>query len=123
MPIPGLVSLGFTASEDSKYMEEKPNDPAIRKEMEGGFVVSRPRFTRAPTTVITTGFTDISNADKVRLMNFYASMGGGSASFSYTHPVSNDLLTVRFAEAPAPKYAGMGGNHRWDVPNIKLETV
>lgn len=124
MPFPGLISLGFTAKEDSKYLTETPNNPVIRGEYEGGYVVTRPRYTRAPTNKITTGFTDISNADKVIFFNYYAAMRGGSNSFTYNHPVSGEAMTVRFGETPpVAKYAGMGTNFRWDIADIDLEQV
>ena len=124
MPIPDLVALGFTAKEDSKYLQEEPADPTIRHESEGGFVMTRARYTRAPTVTITTGWTDISDADKRLLMTFYGTVArGGAAAFSYVHPVSGDILTVRFKEPPRPKYAGVGATYRWDVPDVKLETI
>ncbi len=113
---------GFSAKEDSKYFDEKLVDPAIRKEIEGGFVSTRRRFTRS-VREITTGFTDISEENKQRFFDYVETVGGGSASFPYIHPVTGESLTVRFKDTPSAKYAGMGGNHRWDIANIKLETV
>jgi hypothetical protein len=125
MPIPQLDALGFTTREDSKFFEENPVDPAIRKEFEGGFVSSRPRFTRT-MMVFTTGFTDMLDADKVILMGpsgFYDLVRGGSGSFGYIHPVSGDVFTVRFKQPLKAKYVGMGGTHRWDVNPIELEIL
>jgi len=123
MPFPGLNATGFTALEDSKYFSDVPVDPAMTQEIEGGWEVSRPRYTRAPARVITTGFTDITDAQKTLLFNYYAAMRGGSASFSYLNPVSGETMTVRFAKPPKAEYAGMGGTHRWDIKNIELKQV
>lgn len=123
MPIPSLTSTGFTAKEDSKYLSEDPKDPTMRAEAEGGFVMTRARFTRAPPRVVKTGFTNISEADRAKLKAFYDAQRGGAGSFGYTHPVSGESLTVRFAEPPRFRYAGVGATFRWDVPDIKLEEV
>lgn len=123
MSFPALNLLGFTAKEDSKHFRENQKDPTIRKEFDGGFVSTRSRYTRPPPRIITTGFTDISDANKVLLMNFYTAQRGGAVSFTYIHPVSGESLTVRFAEPFEASYAGMGFNRRWDIAPIKLETV
>lgn len=123
MPFPELNALGFTASEDSKYFDETQADPAIRKEFDGGFVSTRPRFTRAPPRQITTGFTDINNANKELLFDLYDLARGGSAAVAYIHPVSGETLSVRITKPIKAKYVGMGGNHRWDVASIQLETI
>jgi hypothetical protein len=123
MPFPQLQALGFTASEDSSKFSETPVDPAIRGEFEGGFISTRPRFTRPDLEVITTGFTDISDADWRRLRDFYRAARGGSSSFYYIHPVTDELLTVRFLKPLKASYVGMGGNHRWDIGDLELEIV
>lgn len=123
MPIPDLTTLGFTAKEDSEYFGEEPVDRTIRAEMEGGFVQTRARFTRRKL-IFSTGWTDIPHAQKVIFDAFMDSMRDGAGSFSYIHPVSADVFVVRFASPlPQPKYAGIGGFHRWNIPNVKLEEV
>jgi hypothetical protein len=122
MPFPALTALGFIAKEDSAAFDHQMVDPAIKKEIEGGFVISRRRFTRT-VWIYSTGFTDITQADKLLWDQFLASVGGGSASFMYTDPTTSASMAVRFKEIPVAKYAGLGTNFRWDIKPIKLETV
>lgn len=119
----GGTPIGFTAKEDSAQFSEEKVNPAIRKEFEGGFVVTRPRYTRAPVRKITTGYTGISETDYRILKAFWDRKRGGSVSFTYTHPTSGETLTVRFAETLKASYAGMGLTRLWDVHGITLETV
>lgn len=121
MSFPGMT--GFTAKEDSAQFEEERVNPAIRKEFEGGFVATRPRYTRAPSRRITTGFTNISQADYDVLCAYWDTKRGGAISFSYIHPTTGQTLTVRFAEPLKAKYVGMGNTKLWDVHGIVLETV
>ena len=124
MPIPGLTSLGFTAQEDSKYFALEPVDPAIQYETEGGVFISRPRNTRDPGVIITTGFTDITQADLDKILAFYGSVKGGSSSFQYVHPVTSVSYIVRFhGGVPKAKYVGAGSRKRYDVTEIRLRTV
>lgn len=124
MSFPGLDAIsGFSAKEDSSLFEEETVDPAIRKEYEGGFVVTRPRYTRAPSTTITTGFTGISEANYRIIRGYWDTKRGGSVSFSYIHPTTNATLTVRFAAPLKAKYVGMGLTRLWNIQDIMLETV
>ena len=109
--------------QDAKYFAEKMKDAAIRHEMDGGYTVTRARFTRAPRRTFTTGFSAISNADKSTLTVFYRQMKGGSEAFLWTHPISNEIINVRFVGDLEAKYAGVGQTPLWDVTNIQLEEV
>jgi hypothetical protein len=122
-PVAGQPAIPFAAREDSAQFQEERRDPTIRKEFEGGFVVTRPRYTRPPARVITTGFTSISQLDYNLLMTYWNAKRGGSVSFPYTHPTTGETLTVRFLEPLRAKYVGMGNTRLWDVHGIKLETV
>jgi hypothetical protein len=123
MPFPQLITSGFTAREDSAQFQEERRDPAIRKEFEGGFTVTRPRYTRPPARIITTGFTSISQVDLNLLMTYWDDRRGGALSFPYVHPTTGQTLTVRFTEPLRAKYTGMGNTRLWDVHGIKMETV
>jgi hypothetical protein len=113
----------MTAKEDSKYRSERQADPAIRKEVEGGYVLTRPRYTRAPRKTFTTGFTHISETDKAALQTFYSSKKGGSDSFTWADPVTGTVYSVRFVGQPEFTYVGRGPTFLWDVTNIQLEQV
>lgn len=113
----------LSKKEDSRYFDIEHEDPAVRSEMEGGYVQSRPRHTRKPRRTITTGFTDLPQADVDTLEAFWDEVKGGSSAFSYTLPTTGEILTVRFKSRLKPKYAGMGGVHRYNVSDIVLEEV
>lgn len=123
MPFPDLISQGMVAKEDSAKFSEQRIDPSIQYQTEGGVYLSRPRYTRDPGTSIVTGFTNISEADKELLDNYYIAQRGGSNSFSYTHPTTNQTLQVRFLKPYKAQYTGMGGYHRWDITELNLQTV
>lgn len=87
----------------------------MRADMEGGYVVTRARHTRKPLRIFKIGYTDISNADKVVLDDFYDTVKGGSLVFTWTDPESLLTYSVRFNKGGLSfKYVGMGNNKRWD---------
>jgi hypothetical protein len=107
--------------QDAKYFSVKLEDPSIKAEMEGGYVVSRPRHTRTPRRTWTTGFTDLSNAERLTLESFWNTQRGGSEIFLWKNKVDNVYYQVRFTKPMEFKYAGFGTTYRWDCPNIELE--
>lgn len=117
----------LAGKEDSSKYGFEMEDVTIRSDMEGGYVTSRPRFTRPPRRTWKSGFTDISNADKLLLEEFYVSKGGYQ-SFTYEVPVPNiaggakETVTVRFLEGLSWEYKGFGDNPRWNV-EFKVEEV
>lgn len=112
---------GMTAKEDTSKIKQTQSDDVIRTETDGGYVITRRRHTRAPRKVFTLGFTDISNADKVLLENFYAS--NSASIFTWTDWTSGTEFTVRFKEPLKFKYTGRGDNKRWNVEDFVLEQV
>lgn len=113
----------LSKKEDSSYFTESREDPTIRSKMDGGYMVTRPRHTRTPRRLITTGFTDLPDSDKQALESFYIAVAGGSSIFTYIHPVSGEEIYVRFAAPFTFSYAGVGEAKRWDVRDIKMEEV
>lgn len=105
---------------DSSKHSETVIDPTVRTEMEGGYVVTRARFTRAPRKEWTIGYTYISDAEKQSIETFVASVRVGSAIFNWTNPADNVTYLVRFKEPPNYSYRGQGTYKRWDV-SMKLE--
>lgn len=108
--------------EDAKKFGFETEDVGIRSEMEGGYVLTRPRFTRPPRRTWKTGFTDISNTEFETFYTFWVEHGTFKA-FTYTVKISNETVNVRFADKPDFNYKGIGANYRWDIDNIKLEEV
>jgi hypothetical protein len=120
-----IVSLA-TKEDSAKYGFEQ-EDNAVKPQMEGGYVLSRPRFTRRPRRTWKTGFTDITNADKLLLEAFYNAKGT-HMSFTYLVPVpdteggSKETVTVRFKEPLKFTYAGIGATAHWNV-EVSLEEL
>lgn len=112
----------LSKGQDAKYYSEKLSDVARKAETEGGYEITRPRFKRRPRKIFSTGFTNISNDDKLILENFWNQVYGGSSAFNWTNPINQTVILVRFDEELDFKYAGIGGIHRWDV-SIKLKEV
>ncbi|HEV7284692.1 MAG TPA: hypothetical protein VGN75_07525 [Kaistia sp.] len=113
----------LAARQDQSFYSEKPEEKEIKVSTEGGYDVTRPRTTRRPRMTFTTGFTDISHADKLALEDFYNQVRT-SAFFAWPRPTDGVPVPVRFMEAPEFKYLHhAGGGHRWTVPSIKLKEV
>jgi hypothetical protein len=112
----------LSQSQDSKYYKPEQEDPAIRNPIEGGYVATRPRFTRPPRKSFTTGFSDLLDSDRATLMVFWDTVMGGSNSFTWVDPITNNIYQVRFAEQMDWRYSGVGATKRWDV-TMKLEQV
>lgn len=119
----------LTKGSDSKYFKEDAEDPSMVSTMDGGYVVSRARFTRPPRRIFTTGYTAMSDADKTALQNFYRLVAmGGSVIFDWTHPDTGEVIAVRFLSANSGggssssgtgglpfQYTGMGVAKLWDI--------
>lgn len=105
----------LSKDQDSKFYTVSHENPAVRSKMEGGYVVSRARFTRTPRRMFTTGFTDISNADKAALETFWDTKKGGSVSMVWVDPVLSESIVVRFTKPLSFNYTGLGGTHLWTV--------
>lgn len=116
------MSLPFPSKQDASKFGFEQEDTGIRAEMEGGYVLTRPRHTRTPRRTYKTGFTDLSNADKLTFEAFVASFGTYKA-FNYTVPVQGTVINVRLREIPKYEYKGFGNNLRWDINDIYLEEV
>ena len=108
--------------QDSSKFGFEQEDVGIRSEMEGGYVLTRPRHTRTPRRTWHTGFTDLSDADKTTFENFVA-VQGTYLAFNYTLPVSGTIVNVRFKEIPKYEYKGSGPALRWTINDSILEEV
>ncbi len=120
-----MATFPIQSQQDSKHYTEEFEDPSISKEMDGGYTTSRPSHTRTPRRTYTTGFTNISDAEKILLDDFLKEVRGGSEGFLWSNPVSDDVVTVRIKSGSMPKakYVGKGGVHRWDYSVFKLEEI
>jgi phage-related protein len=114
--------LGMIEGEDSKYFSVEYRDNTVSSEMEDGYEISRPRGTRRPGRMFSTGFTDITSADKVLLQSFWESVRGNANLFNWLDPTTGQVLTVRFKGAMKFQYTGTGGTHLW-VLQVELKEV
>lgn len=116
------MSLPFPSKQDAAKFGFEQEDTGVRSEMEGGYVLTRPRHTRTPRRTYKTGFTNLSNADKLTFETFVATYGTYKA-FNYTVPIQGTVINVRLREVPRYEYKGFGDNLRWDINDIILEEV
>ena len=112
-------SNGFDSASYSVMQE----NPAIKTEMEGGYMTSRPRFTRTPRKTFTLAWKAMLNTDKIILDAFWNTNKGSSDSFIWRDPVLDVDFTVRFkGDNLNFKYVGLGATRLWDI-QITLEQV
>jgi hypothetical protein len=124
MPVPQQFPLDYRSKGwDSAAYQVNSEDPSIKTEMDGGYMVSRPRHTRLPRKTFTIGWKKMLDTDKVILQNFWNVRRGGSNSFTWTDPVEDVGYTVRFkSQGLNFQYAGAGNTKLWDI-TIELEQV
>jgi hypothetical protein len=94
----------------------------IRDDFEGGQSHTRPRFTRRPRAY-EFSYILLPEADKLTLDDFINNIVFGDAlSFLWYHPITGDLLTVRFVgEDYDPEYLGWGGDTTRSLWQVKLK--
>ena len=109
---------------DAATWAESVEDPAITPgKMEGGYVTSRPRFTRTPRRTFTFQFQMMS--DKTNLENFYNTNYGSAGGFNITHPITSAVINVRFDNAMKLKFSrmGFGPINIWQTDTIILTEI
>lgn len=99
---------------DSRAFEVTPEDPAMRTEMEGGYVITRKKHTRRPRRTFTASYRGLNDADRDALDDFWDLVGGGSVVFDWTNPEDSVVYAVRFKEAYRLVHTGRGPTRRWD---------
>lgn len=111
-----------TLSQDpvSDEYEVEFEDPSIKTDLEGGYVSSRPRHTRKPRQTWMIKFVLLNQADKVTLQNFYNSVMGGSAIFTWVNPEDKVTYYARFKEPLKFGYKQMGQTKQFNCA-ITLE--
>ena len=112
-------------SDSSKFSEMGLSDPAMTTPTEGGYQITRPRFTRRPRRAFKIGFTLLTKAQKETLQAFWEDRLGGSRAFNFTHPENGTIYTVRFKQGYTPefKYVGMGTTVLYNCDGMILEEV
>ena len=115
--------VGMVAKPDTAKMSLGVTNPAFSVETDAGVVFTRKRFTMPPKRQFSIGFTNISEADKELLYDFWDEYRGSSSPFTYTDWMTGVQYTVRFNSVPVFRYQGRGAYRRWDVDGIVLEQV
>lgn len=107
---------------DSQQYSVTLEDPSISTKIEGGYVVSRAKHTRAPRRTFAIVYKAISDADKAAISAFYDSVRGGSTIFDWADPSSGAILQVRFQGELTLSYVGMGKTKLWNL-SFKVQTA
>lgn len=115
-PTLALARGGFDAQSYSVELE----DPSMKSNMEGGYVVSRALHTRTPRKTFGLTYTGITEADRATLEAFYSQVHGGAVIFSWTDPINATSYMVRFADKLNFVYAGVGVTRLWNL-NFQIQ--
>jgi hypothetical protein len=119
--MPNPIYPNLSVKPDSPLHNVEIEDPSMRSEMEGGYVVSRARHTRTPRNTWTIGYTSLRQADMQLLEDFYRLVRGGSVVFDWTDPETQmtgsvaKTYQVRFKGTLKKQYKGAGALKMWDV--------
>lgn len=114
MAILNFPVLPSGAKPDSSKFQMTLEDNVLSQEIEGGYTVTRPRTTRKARRSWKVAYTNIDNADRQALMNFYESAGGGGVIFNWVNPQDGATYLVRFKGDLPFQYMGYGDTQRWD---------
>lgn len=118
-----MTALPLQDKQDSSKLSSEQEDVAERIDVEGGYTITRPKHSRNPRRTFTTGFTELTSAQKTELETFYQTVKGGSVAFDWTDPTTDTIYSVRFKESLKFSYVGHGETFRWDSETITLEQV
>lgn len=114
---------GLEGEEDSSKFSITREDPTVRTNTDGGYIYTRPRYTRTPSRTFTTGFTFVTEEQRQILEAFWNAQRGGSDAFTYTLPTTGVESIVRFKGPYRERYVGIGPNFRWNIEDVTLEEV
>jgi len=98
-------------------LRETEVDNTIRSNFEGGYELTRPRFTRR-RRVFSFSYKYLPENDVNLLKSFYNQVGCYKA-FNWTHPRTGEVITVRFTKPLNFEYVAPG---YWNI-DIELREV
>lgn len=105
---------GSVPATDSAKHGETAEDTTHRTSLEGGYVATRPKHTRAPRRMWKQGYRDLHPADKVVLDDFFDEVTGAQI-FTWVNPENGLTYYVRFKAAGFSwTYVGVGTTKRWN---------
>lgn len=111
---------------DAATFRQTSEDPAISPaKMDGGYVISRPRFTRRPRRSYMFTFVEMQDTDMTTLQNFWDTVRGSSNAFNWVHFQTGATINVRFDPATKLVFTrdGYGPVNRWHTDVITLTEV
>lgn len=115
MSVPVFIELPSGNKPDTKKFSQELEDPSMRTDMDGGYVVSRAKHTRKPRKTWGCGYTQINNTDKAALEAFWETVRGGSTIFQWANPQDEVTYMVRFKGPIRFVYVGVGLTQLWDA--------
>ncbi len=81
-------------------LDEGGEENVIRSAMEAGYEKTRSRYTRSRRNW-TIRYENVTDTDKAAIATFYdTTVGHGADMFSWTHPTTMEVVTVRFGGRP-----------------------
>lgn len=94
-----------TLSQPPNYpLVEEIEDTTIVSNFESGYIQTRPRFTRRRKS-FTVRYENLSTSDKTSLETFRdVTVLGSSETFTWTHPLTSTVYTMRFEKDKTPKF-------------------
>lgn len=112
---------------DGETFKVSIENPAIEPQnTDGGYLITRPKYTRAPPRTFMFQFSDISQDDRTTLDTFFSTQAkGSSVAFDWADPTSGTVYNVRFSKGFILEFdrTGYGSNHRYDTNMISLTEV
>lgn len=105
----------------SDYEETLAQDPTLRHETDGGYVITGVRFTGTPPDKYHLKYEPITEVEKASLKTFQAQQGVGAVMFDWINPFTSAVLDVRLLSPMKFKpWKGMPG--LWSV-ELDIEEV
>lgn len=113
---------------DGDSLQTEWDNPAIdpsNSDTDGGYQITRPLYTRDPPRTWTFKYSDLGQADHDALETFWNTVKGSSVAFNWRHPVSAELVNVRFSKDFKLQLlrVGIGTNHRYQSNTISITEV
>ncbi|KAA0677787.1 hypothetical protein [Roseomonas genomospecies 6] len=120
----------LTSLFDSASYSEGVKKGAVMTHAQGGYTLTRPRYTRPPPLTYEFAYPAMSNADKLALENFHRlDVRGGSDMFAWTRPTDGVTRYVRFVEDDGMTFKAIhhrkngGSLEIWWRVMVKLEDL
>jgi hypothetical protein len=113
MATPTYPTLPSGTKPDGAQFAAEREDPSMSTDMEGGYVITRPKHTRTPRYTWSVAYQQLTTEDEATLQTFWNTVKGGSMIFSWAHPLTSVSYLVRFKGPIRWSYTGWGVRIRW----------